>query len=248
MKIASKLILILAVASLYSCDSASLPNDGTDEDARATVLRQPANGDKIIFTNTDPKPDPFLTDITLTGLRTVTTNISYIYKQVSNYQFNLEVALRNNNASTLDPVLINVLGDPTPLGSRFRELIFRDEAVFTNAELLEIISFLNPSGASLFINPDDPLEIAASTNRLYLFEVRSNQGDKIRGSMGGVYYTEESSIKVAFRDPTPNEYRLFRFLTIKHKIPYITGIRNLGQVTERGTFVMDLFNRNNQPR
>lgn len=248
MKITKLLLFTFTTVFIASCDSTTPLNTGVDESQLATVLTVPANGDKLIFTNTDDKPAPFLPEITLTGLTTSTSNISYVYSQVTNQQFDLDVTLRNNQSLSLDPAINNILGEPTTLSSRFRELIFREEADFTVDELQEIIDLLNPSGASLIINPDNSLQILATTNRKYRFEVRSNQGDKIRGSMGGVYFAEESSLVVDFREPTPSELNTFRFLTINHKIPFLTGERERLQITERGTFIFDLVNRNNQPR
>ncbi|MFT5634299.1 MAG: hypothetical protein ACI9SQ_002031 [Rubritalea sp.] len=244
------LLLLITCTSVLitSCDSTTPLNTGVDELALATVLKTPADGDTIIFSNTDAKPDPFLAEIELTGLVTATPNISYTYRQVSLQVFTLDVSLQNDLAANLNVPINNLLGEPTTLISRFRELLFRDEVDFTEAELQEIVDLMNPSGASLLINPDDPTEIMATTDRRYSFEVRSNQGDKILGSMGGVYFAEENSIVVGFRSPTVTELNTFRFLTIKHKIPFLTGQRNNIQVTERGNFVIDLINRNGQPR
>jgi hypothetical protein len=248
MKILSLLLLVITTVFITSCDSATPLDTGIDGTKLAKALKQPANGDTIIFTNTDSKPDPFLPEIVLTGLTTTSPNISYVYTLVSDHRFNLDVNNRNDELVSLDLAVNNVIGEPTNLGSRFRELIFREEANFTVGELQEIIDLLNPSGASLFINPDDPTEILASSDRVYRFEIRSNEGDKLIGSMGGVYFVEESSIVVDFREPTPSELNTYRFLTINHKIPFLTGKTNRLQVTERGNFVIDLVNRNNQPR
>jgi len=65
--------------------------------------------------------------------------------------------------------------------------------------------------------------------------------------MGGVYFAIESSIVVSFRPPTPSELNRYRFLTINHKIPFLTDLRTPVQVTERGTFVFDLVNVDNAP-
>jgi hypothetical protein len=248
MKITIPLLLTFAAILFTSCDSTTPLDTGVNEDKLATALTAPADGDKILFTNTDDKDDPFLDELELSGETSTSPNISYVYRRVSDQRFDLDVNFRNNQSLTLAPALNNVLGEPTTLSSRFRELIFRDEVDFTPAELKEIIDLINPSGASLIINPDDPLQILATSNRRYRFEIRSNEGDKIRGSIGGVYFADESSLVVGFREPTGAELGQFRFLTIKHKIPFLTGVRNRLQVTERGTFVMDLVNRNGQPR
>ena len=183
MKITSILLLTLSSVFLISCDSGTPLNNGTDESQLAKALTVPADGDKIIFSNTDSKPEPFLPEVTLASTLTTTPNVNYTYRQVTNQQFGLDVESRN--ATDLSPAVSNLLGEPTTLSARFRQLIFRDEADFTAEELQEAIDLLNPSGASLIIDPDDPLKILASSERRYLFEIRSNLGDKLRGAMGG---------------------------------------------------------------
>ncbi len=247
MKFTLPLLMTCATALLTSCDSSTLLNTSIDETKLATVLSVPASGDKIIFSNTDGKPGPFLEEIVLDGSKTNTAFATYEYRQISPQRFDLDVVNRLGDSS-VDVSLDNLLGEPTTLSSRFRELILRQEADFTTEELQEIVDLLNPAGASLIIDPDDPLQILSTVRRRYHFEITSNEGDKIRGSMGGNYYVEENSFIVGFREPTGAELNTYRFLTIKHKIPFITRLSNGIQITERGTFVMDLVNRNNQPR
>lgn len=247
MKFTLPILLTCAAALFSSCDSSTLLNTSIDETKVATVLKVPALGDKLIFSNTDGKPGPFIEEVVLTGAETVTAFAVYEYRQISSQRFDIDV-VNILGDSSIDVSLDGLLGEPTTLSSRFRELILREEAVFTTAELEEIVGLLNPAGASLIIDPDNPLQILSTVRRRYHFEVTSNEGDKIRGSMGGSYYAEENSFIVGFREPTGSELNTYRFLTIKHKIPFITGISNGIQITERGTFVLDLVNRNNQPR
>tara|TARA_B110000908_G_scaffold123432_1_gene144770 strand:+ start:1613 stop:2356 length:744 start_codon:yes stop_codon:yes gene_type:complete len=247
MKITLPLLLTCTSVLFTSCDSNTPLDSGVDESELATVLSVPANGDTIIFSNTDGKAGPFLEEITLTGATTSTTSINYEYSQVTSQRFDLN-AVTQSGGTELSGPLDNLLGEPVTLSSRFRELILREEADFTSDELQEVIDLLNPSGASLIIDPDDPLKILSTIERRYRFEVTSNLGDKIRGSMGGVYFAQENSYLVSFREPTTSELNKYRFITIQHKIPFITGLANGVQVTERGTFVLDLVNRNNQPR
>lgn len=248
MKITTLTLISIASLLFTSCDSSTPLDTGVNILERATVLRVPADGDTLVFSNIDDKSAPFVGQFVFEGARTITPIFVYDYRQITRYRFDLNLTRLVSSDRALDDALSNILGDPTPLSSRFRQLIFREDDDFSTEELQEIASLLNPSGAALLVDPDDPLKLLSTADRVYHFEVTSNVGDQLRGSMGGTYFTEENSYQVGFRNPTGAELNRYRFLTINHKLPFISGLTNGIRVTEKGTFIMDLVNRDNQPR
>lgn len=248
--IALTLITTSALSALTSCDGGGDGEDQLTLDERDSLTAESltpievSSGDIITFTpgaNYTATPN----SITLGPAGSTTAgSTSYEYKKAGEFVFTLsesstvapEIALQISLVNTLT----NQSGTGATLDSRLRTLLHREEANFTNAELVEIASILNPSGANLEIINDSQL-IAIDTS-IYYAEVTSSRGDQRRGTMGGLYYREASFYNIAFRAPTDVEKSLLRFVGDDDLIPYVTSIFTSSEQTEDGSWDLRLVN------
>jgi hypothetical protein len=232
---------------LTSCDTAETQEGSLTLEERdnltAESLTQLVVGDNIGYI-TSTNTTPIVGNLTFdTNLQATVGDLFYDYVKVGQYLFTITVSSEEDIYTTFPIALDNTLmdnGTNAQLGSRLRELLHREEAIFTPAELTEISDILSPSGSSSSLADDGVL--ISHLNGKYTQLVTSNRLKQARGTMAGTYYIEATSVEIDFRKPSPEEFTNYRFISSADWIPYITyRIRPLQKV-ERGTWTLELHN------
>lgn len=223
-----QLATVTAFLPLVSCDGS---NDGEEDltleerdslTADSLSSTEIYSGDRLQWQPndaTEPKYD--IVTFSAGGTASQTNNF-FSYSKTGEKLFVVERTSSYTAQQRLSISLSNtLLGTSTnaQLGSRLRELIHRDDPDFTEDELKEIISILNPSGATLSLLDDGTL--VTSENDTYTHLVTSSREERNNGTMGGTYYIESDAINVVFRNPTQEEMNAIRFLGADDWIPDI---------------------------
>jgi len=238
--------LSLSASMLFSsCDSepfsvGTSPLDFPDAVTEALVSLVP--GDTIEFT-TQINGSPVVDQLNFVGPNTAETFGAppFLYEVQGPQEFTLTAlfASQANLTSALDVAL----GDPSPLGTRIRELLLiGDSDNFTNADLVEIVTLLNPLGAELAINPDNPLQLVATAERRLRQQITSTNIDQFEGVQGGIYESEDVSLIVNFRVPSLSDLAQFRFITTQTRIPQVSTTAIDPFVSDLGTWVINFTN------
>jgi hypothetical protein len=235
---------IVSSLSLVSCDSAtpvseldSSTNLGGIADSETTLII----GDEFAYTSvTTASPViSLLTMFTTTNAEAFGTPV-YSYLKTGDKKF--ELLADYNAQDNLDDALEVSLKDPSPQGTRLRELLLRTDAIFSAAEIQEIIDLLNPSGADLSVKADDPTQFVAASRRQIFHEVTSTNRDLLAGVQSGVYKILENSFEITFRNATSDDLAKYRLLSALTKIPVVTTTIFAPTAIEEGRWVLSFTN------
>lgn len=233
--------------------------DGTDTIAANSIvnrlnevaesLSESENNDRIDFTSLTGVAGFRIPNNIIFSGNTGTENKSdtgqtYEYVKTGASLFNL--VSTSDSAENLSRSLGVTLGAPSPLGTRLRELLLRATANFTAAEIVEILNILNSSGASLFVDANNPLQILSNDRITIRHRITSNNRDLLAGTARGPYRVDVRALQVGFRAPTRQELSDFRLLTVDHKIPFITSTASTEENINSGIWVMSIANRENR--
>lgn len=244
-----------AALQLTSCDGGS----SGEEDltvaeldllrAESLIASDFTQGDTIRWTPSAEFVQNSITDITLGPAGdTSTPFFSYEYRQEGTHSFSFTERNLSDPRVALEVALDNTLsaqsGTDVSLGAPIREILNRDSPNFTNSELNDLLTFLNPSGANLTLLPNGDLIVTTITT--FFNEVNSTRGDQRRGSMGGVYFAESSSFDITFTEATDQEEALYRFTGLgRFWIPRVntSSFNGTPERTEEGTWTIEFVNR-----
>ena len=159
-------------------------------------------------------------------------------------KMDFEIRIITNPVGNLSTAVELVLDNPGAIGVQLRAILLKEEIEdFTAFDLSEIARILNPLGADLSIDPEDPLQLNAPDTQVYSHLVTSTNAELQGGAMGGNYLLDENGLRVSFRRPTVAEITSARFLTLQHWIPVITNDSYLIENLEQGAFTFEFNNR-----
>ncbi len=243
MKVHKIILLSIGTALLSSCDSSTpLSNQIQTNADRAKALDVPVRGDTLSFTSTNGDTNIGQLVFDANGISNVGDGTAfYTYRKLSDYSFSLTLE-GNFSIDVKFPLIVeNLLGSNSSLAAEFRTLIVnRLRPDFTPAEVTRLKAILNPAGADL--SGDTVDELFVTFGRQYTNIVTSTEGNKILGTIGGVYQLDANSAKLSFRPPNAAEISRFRFLSPASQIPFVTGIIQKVDNLENGTWVSELVN------
>lgn len=239
----------LGIFALTACDTEERPAEDdplNNPTATAPALEAYEDGDAIQYTfvsSFSPNP-PFITDMTFGSGGRVASGFGLPdFEYLRSGDIDFELVGPFNAEENLQSALALTLGDPSPQGTRIRQLLLRNEAVFTQAEINELLQLLNPAGGELSLNADNPLQIETASQRRYIHRITSTNADFTTGVMAGNYRVIAQGFVISFREPTPDELSQFRLLTSQHKIPFVTNITVTNPNAEVGRWLIQLGNR-----
>lgn len=238
------LLAVSLLLNLTSCDGGKETAGLTETDnLTAESLDQLVIGETINYTTSD-NTAPILGNLTFDSNTRATINQQfYDYAKTSQFQFTITRSSSQDIYTTFATALDNTLmdnGTNSQLGSRLRELLHRNVAVYTPDELREISSILSPSGTSTSVSAAGIL--VARLDDKYTHLVTSNKLTQARGTMAGTYYLNSNVTDIGFRRPVNDELVKYRFITLNDWIPYVTGKTSLVKVISRGTWTLELHN------
>lgn len=236
----------VSVPILTNCDS-DMPDylDPDKSDAlRAESEASPIAGDVITFSpelNQLPERNNIVFDGRVTSVDEGNANISY--EKSGRYSFTLSIEY-NPRVSLLNALDNTIGGDlGSPLNARIRQLIDRDEPVFSTSELEEIRDILNPSGAHIVLD-ESGRKLYAIDRTVYHQDITSNYLSFKRGEVTGVYRVNYTGVEIGFERATASQVNRYRNIDYNDWIPFVNEIPVDEAELERGTFDMLLINRN----
>jgi len=236
---------VCATMLVSSCDSepftvGTSPLDFPDAVTEALTSLVP--GDSIEYTSSTPSSS-VIEQLTFVAPNTAETFGAppFFYEAIGPQEFTLTAVF--GSQVNLTTALDVALGDPSPLGTQIRDiLLIGDADNFTNADLVDIVTLLNPLGAELAINPDNPLQLVATAERRILQQINSTNIDQFEGVQAGVYEVEDVSFIVNFREPSLLDLEQFRFITTQTRIPQVSTTLIDPFVSDAGTWVLNFTN------
>lgn len=235
---------ILSSLALVSCDSStpvseldSATNLSGTAKSELTLLQD----DEFIYTAITAN-DEIAPVLTMGSPTEASAFGTPTYQYVKTGDFTFELRAVYTTQENLTNALALALRDPSPLGTRLREILFRRQAIFTAGEVQEIIDILNPAGADLTTDPTDPTRFSTASRREILHEVTSTNGDLLAGVQSGIYQIREAGFEVTFREATAADLASFRLLSPLHKIPQATNTSFTPRVIEEGRWQLTLKN------
>lgn len=231
--------------NLTSCDGSG--QDGTTnadtDNLVAESLPELVVGDTINYTTSD-NTAPTLGNVTFNANSRATVGKQiYDYAKTGQYTFTIARGSTEDVTTIFNTALDNTLSDNgtnSQLGSRFRDILHRDAAIFTPDELREISAILAPSGTSTSVTADGIL--VARLNDQYTQLVTSTKLQQFQGTMAGTYYLDSNIVDIGFRKPSNSEITNYRFISSRDWIPFVTGKTSLFQKIARGTWTLELQN------
>ena len=239
--------------NLTSCDESSdsvneleLSLEERDQ-LTAKSLSQLSVGDTVFYVTSD-NTVPTLGNLTFdANLRATIGRQLYDYVKIDKYLFTITRTSAEDIFTLFTRALDNTLtdnGTNSQLGSRLRELLHREDPIFTTAELVEISAILAPSGTSTSVADDGTL--ITHLDGEYTHLVTSNKLQQSRGTMAGTYFLNSNSLDIGFRRPSDAEIAKYRFITFNDDwMPYVTGRRRPLERIEAGTWSLELHNSPN---
>jgi len=237
---------VISSLSFVSCDS-STPVSELDSStnltgkakSEVTLLQE----DEFVYTAITSN-DEIVPVLTMGSPTEASSFGSPTYQYVKTGDFSFELRAVYSTQENLNDALTLALRDPSPLGTRLREILFRRQAIFTADEVQEIIDILNPAGADLTTDPTDPTRFSTASRREILHEITSTNGDFLAGVQSGIYQIREAGFEVTFREATAADLAAFRLLSPLHKIPQATNTSFTPRVIEEGRWQLTLKNNN----
>ena len=213
----------------------------------ANSLEELVPGDTILYT-TSNNTVPILGAATFnTPLRATIGQQAYDYLKTGEFLFSITRRSEKDIFQVFEKALDNTLtdnGTNAQLGSRLRQLLRRQVAVYSIPELEEINRILLPSGTDTTVNSKGVL--VTRFDDIYTHLVTSNRLTQDRGTMAGTYFLNSNTLDIDFRRPSTEEIAKYRFIeATNYWIPFVTErIERLASI-QQGTWVLELQNSPN---
>ena len=229
--------------TLTSCDSSDANSTDGFLEGTAVPTTSLNVGDRIDFTpiTSDSPTGIFVNSLTFDSnftARESENTVEFTYQIEDDSGYSLTGVF--DTTGFLQSALEATLSQDSPIAGQLRNLLLRDEDDFTEAELIEIATLLNPAGANLAVDVDgDSSELRSVGTQFYFANIDTTELDRLNGFVAGDYQIQISGFEIAFRQGIPNE---FDQITVFHRIPFVTGISFFEESAETGRYLLQLGN------